>query len=186
LIDKLRSMSNIELLSEQMIERIQFLDDNDKPVELTMKCHQVHRFDHLVSAVPAFELASLLDKQHENLRSQLNQIKFVDMIVLNLLFKKEDIYPQEAFGYLIPSREHSPLLGVLFDSCVRQRVDGKKRGSQLTVMMGGVWHDQWHLDDMTDEQLMNIVRTELKNQINLDETPWHYSISRLNRAIPVC
>jgi protoporphyrinogen oxidase len=53
-------------------------------------------------------------------------------------------------------------------------------------MMGGVWFDELRLGEFTDEQLMHIVMNELKKQMNLNEKPKHYSISRLNKAIPVC
>ena len=183
LIKALATFPNVELMLNQSIKQIRF---SDQSVELTTRANKTHQLDHLVSAVPAFDLANLLDAdKYAVLRSRLNRITFVNMIVINLLYAKEDIYPTEAFGYLIPSREQSHLLGVLFDSSVRHQVDGKKRGSQLTVMMGGEWYDQLRLGQCTDEQLMHIVRTELKKQMNLDQEPLHYSISRMNRAIPV-
>ncbi|CAF3985098.1 unnamed protein product [Rotaria magnacalcarata] len=107
--------------------------------------------------------------------------------VLKKIFNLEQRYGSilhAAFGYLIPSRENSHLLGVLFDSCVRHQTDKQKRGSQLTVMMGGAWFDQLRLGQCSDEQLMHIVMAELKKQMNLDQKPLVYSIGRLNKAIP--
>ena len=138
-------------------------------IEILTKTNEKYSFDHLICALPAYELAHLLDRQHYHiLQLRLNQISFVNMIVINLLYEKEDIFPQEAFDYLIPSREKSHLLGVLFDSCIRHAADRHKRGSQLT-----------------DEQLMHIVTNELKQQMNLHKKPLTYSISRFNPAIPV-
>ena len=183
LIKALATFPNVELMLNQSIEQIQF---QEKSVELLTRSKKTHHLDHLVSAVPAFDFANLLDdRKHSVLKSRLKRITFVNMIVINLLYGREDIYPKEAFGYLIPSRAQSHLLGVLFDSCVRHRTDGKKRGSQLTVMMGGEWFDELRLGQCTDEQLMHRVRSELKKQMNLDEEPVHYCISRMNGAIPV-
>ena len=183
LVNHLQTSSNVELLLNQSIKKIQF---SDNQVEILTRTNEKYQIDHLISALPAFELANLLDDEHYKiLRSRLNQISFVNMIVINLLFEKEDIFPKEAFGYLIPSRENSHLLGVLFDSCIRHHTDKHKRGSQLTVMMGGVWFDELKLGQFTDEQLMDIVMNELKTQMNLNEKPKHYSISRMNKAIPV-
>ncbi|CAF1188071.1 unnamed protein product [Adineta steineri] len=182
LVDHLKSSSNVELISNQHIQKIKFLENN---VEISTRSNEIYSADHLISAMPSFELANLLDdKQHEILRSRLNQISFVNMIVINLLYLKENIFPKEAFGYLIPSREQSNLLGVLFDSCIRHTTDKQKHGSQLTVMMGGAWYDQLRLGQCTDEQLLAIVTKELKKQMNLDEKPLVYSIGRLNKAIP--
>ena len=120
-------------------------------------------------------------KKHET-----RLIFFKLTLKINLLYEKEDIFPSEAFGYLIPSRENSHLLGVLFDSCIRHATDKHKHGSQITVMMGGTWFNQLRLGQCTDQQLMHIVMNELKQQMNLNEQPLTYSISRLNKAIPVC
>lgn len=183
LVQVLETFPNVQLIRNQTMQNLRF---DDQGVHLKTRSNDEYHLDHLISAVPAFEFAHLLEaNRYPILRSRLNQIAFVDMIVINLLYKKEDIYPKEAFGYLIPSREHSRLLGVLFDSCVRQKIDGQKRGSQLTVMMGGRWYDQWRLAECSDEQLMKFVKAELKKQIQLDAEPWHYSISRLQGAIPV-
>jgi protoporphyrinogen oxidase len=182
LVKHLQSLPNIELIVNQPIKQIRFSEN----VEILTRSNEKYHVDHLISAIPAFELANLLDtKHHEMLRLRLNQISFVNMIVINLLYEKEDIYPKVAFGYLIPSREQSHLLGVLFDSCIRHTTDKEKRGSQITVMMGGVWFNQLRLGQCTDEQIMHLVTNELKTHMNLHEKPLHYSISRLNKAIPV-
>jgi oxygen-dependent protoporphyrinogen oxidase len=180
LVNHLQSLSNVELYVNQSIQKIQFVENQ---VEILTRTNERYHVDHLISAIPSFELANLLDEQP--LRSRLKQIAFVNMIVINLLYAKEDIFPKEAFGYLIPSREHSHLLGVLFDSCIRHHTDKHKHGSQLTVMMGGVWFDELKLGEYTDEQIMDIVVKELEKQMNLHEKPKLYSIARLNKAIPV-
>ena len=186
LVKSLSAMTNVELIQNQSIDRIEFTPDQEIPVTLLNQSKKKYTADHLISAVPSFELAKMINNQELSvLQTRLNQISFVDMVVVNLLYEKENIYPTDAFGYLIPSREGSHLLGVLFDTCVRHQIDGKKRGSQLTVMMGGAWYDELRLGEYNDKQLMNIVRKELKKQMNLDEKPAFYSISRLNRAIPV-
>lgn len=180
LVEYLQTLPNVELIRNEMIEKIDF---QEKQVEVSTRSKKKYQFDHLISALPAFELAKFTNP--EVLRARLNRIPFVNMIVINLLYQREDIFPKEAFGYLIPSRENSHLLGVLFDSCIRHSTDKNKRGSQLTVMMGGVWFDQLRLGQCTDEQLMQIVMNELKKQMNLDEKPLVYSIHRSNQAIPV-
>ena len=186
LVKYLQTLSNIELINNQSIRKINFFTNQPTDIEILTKSNEKYSFDHLICALPAYELAHLLDRQHYHiLQLRLNQISFVNMIVINLLYEKEDIFPQEAFGYLIPSREKSHLLGVLFDSCIRHATDRYKRGSQLTVMMGGVWFNELRLGQLTDEQLMHIVTNELKKQMNLHEKPLTYLISRLNRAIPV-
>lgn len=179
LVEYLQTLPNVELIRNEIIDKIDFHEQ----VQVSTRSKRKYQFDHLISALPAYELAKFVDQ--DILRARLNRIPFVNMIVINLLYQREDIFPKEAFGYLIPSRENSHLLGVLFDSCIRHPTDKNKRGSQLTVMMGGVWFDELRLGQCTDEQLMEIVRNELKKQMKLDEKPLVYSIHRLNQAIPV-
>ena len=181
LVEHLRTLPNVELIPNQTIQKIQFQENQ---IEISTRTNEKYHLDHLISALPAYELAKFIDS-NDILQSRLNQIPFVNMIIINLLFQREDIFPKEAFGYLIPTREHSHLLGVLFDSCIRIATDRTKRGSQLTVMMGGAWYDEFRLGQCTDEQLMQIAMKELKQQMNLDEKPAVYSIARLNKAIPV-
>ena len=116
LVKELESFPNVELIPNQIINKIQFQENQ---VEISTRANEKYQVNHLISALPSFELANLID--NEILRSRLKAIPFVNMIVINLLYRKEDIYPKEAFGYLIPSREKSHILGVLFDSCVRQQ-----------------------------------------------------------------
>lgn len=184
LVNHLQTLPNIELISGRSLKKLQL---NENHFEVLTTSNQKYELDHLISAIPSYELANIFDdnKQYDILRLRLNQIPFVNMIVINLLYEKEDIFPKEAFGYLIPSRENSHLLGVLFDSCVRHQTDKRKRGSQLTVMMGGAWYNHFKLGQLNDEQIMNIVMNELKIQMNLNEKPLVYNISRMNRAIPV-
>lgn len=180
LVDHLRALPNVELITDQTIQTVRF---GENGAEISTRTNENYQLDHIISALPAFELAKLID--HDLLRGRLNRIPFVNMIVINLLYQREDIFPKEAFGYLIPSREHSHLLGVLFDSCIRHPTDKDKRGSQLTVMMGGAWFDELRLGQCTDEQLMHLVRSELNKQMKFDEQPIAYSINRSNQAIPV-
>lgn len=187
LANHLQSLPNVELKLNQSIKEIQFLENENNSIEISTRSNEKYHLDYLISALPAFELANYLDQKRTNiLKSRLNKIPFVNMIVINLLYEKEDIFPKVAFGYLIPSRENSHLLGVIFDSCVRHTTEKQKRGSQFTVMLGGAWFDQLRLGECSDEQIMHIVLNELKKQMNLDQKPLVYSLARLNKAIPVC
>jgi len=75
--------------------------------------------DHVFSSLPAFELATILNNHHSKLKSSLQSIPTVHMAVLSLFFP-QNILPEQfgGFGFLVPSRENSPLLGTTFDSCI--------------------------------------------------------------------
>lgn len=87
--------------------------------------------DHVFSCIPAYKLASLLSGQSK-LKSTLKAIPTVHMAVVSLYFDRK-VLPDylTGFGFLVPSREKSPILGVTFDSCIFP--SETNHGTKLTV-----------------------------------------------------
>ena len=56
-----------------------------------------------------------LPEKYQKLKELLNKIDTVNMVVVNMYFKK-DILPVKGFGYLVPSNQKSAILGCIFDS----------------------------------------------------------------------
>ena len=88
--------------------------------------------DHLFSSLPAFELATVLAPGHAKLKSYLQSISTVNMAVVALQFDRK-VLPDHlnGFGFLVPSKENSPVLGVTFDSCIFP--GDHSHGTKLTV-----------------------------------------------------
>ena len=61
------------------------------------------------------DLANMLSDDLQKLKTLLNKIECVNMVIVNL-FYEQDVLPVQGFGYLIPSKEKSPILGCIFDS----------------------------------------------------------------------
>ena len=91
--------------------------------------------DHVVSALPAASLSELLSPSHAQLAKTLRRIETVTVAVVNLEYEGH-VLPAEGFGFLVPSSEPLPILGVIFDSCCFPQLD-RKRGSttRLTVSL---------------------------------------------------
>lgn len=76
--------------------------------------------DHVVSALPARTLGDILvDPSVGGLAKGLKSIKAVDVAVVNFGYTSR-VLPLSGFGFLIPTSENSPALGVIFDSEVFQ------------------------------------------------------------------
>ena len=68
-------------------------------------------FDHLVSTLPAFELARLVyDHHYYYLSRELLHIPYVSIITVNLVYEK-NVLNIDGFGFLTPPSENLPILG---------------------------------------------------------------------------
>uniref|UniRef100_A0A8C1MF48 Protoporphyrinogen oxidase n=1 Tax=Cyprinus carpio TaxID=7962 RepID=A0A8C1MF48_CYPCA len=71
--------------------------------------------DHVISTLPASELASVLPPAAQPLLEELRAIALVTVAVVNLEYEGF-ILPVTGFGHLVPSSEDPGLLGVVYDS----------------------------------------------------------------------
>eukprot|EP00123_Amoebidium_parasiticum_P008285 comp18701_c0_seq1/m.20425 comp18701_c0_seq1/g.20425 ORF comp18701_c0_seq1/g.20425 comp18701_c0_seq1/m.20425 type:complete len:498 (-) comp18701_c0_seq1:410-1903(-) len=136
----LQHMPNVELCRKSPCVGVRVLDGG---VEVGIEGRPLFEADHVISSIPAPELAKLLADSHtgtdrtvwSNTVSILSSIPFGSVAVVNLGFNLK-VLPMKGFGYLIPSSEKDNALGVIFDSSVfpEQNEPGQDR---LTVMMGG-------------------------------------------------
>ena len=75
----------------------------------------------------------------DDIRTLLESIPYVDVAVINVMFKGTHFINEPAFGFLVPSTESNvPILGVIYDTCSFPQGDN----TILTVMMGGAWFEQ--------------------------------------------
>uniref|UniRef100_A0A3P8SW87 Protoporphyrinogen oxidase n=1 Tax=Amphiprion percula TaxID=161767 RepID=A0A3P8SW87_AMPPE len=98
--------------------------------------------DHIISALPAKALSSVLPSSCQPLIQQLQDVSSVTVAVINLEYEGS-ILPVMGFGHLVPSSEDRGLLGVVYDSIPfpqHNRPDGQT--TRLTVMMGGAWFQE--------------------------------------------
>ncbi|KAM9426782.1 protoporphyrinogen oxidase isoform 2-T2 [Pholidichthys leucotaenia] len=98
--------------------------------------------DHIISALPAKALSSVLPPSCQPLIQQLRDISSVTVALVNLEYDGS-ILPVMGFGHLVPSSEDRGLLGVVYDSVPfpqHNRPDGQT--TRLTVMMGGAWFQE--------------------------------------------
>lgn len=91
--------------------------------------------DHVISSLPSASLSKVLSSNHKQLAALLQRIQSVTVAVVNVEFEGH-VLPVEGFGFLVPSSEPLPILGVIFDSCCFPHLDRKKGSTtRLTVRM---------------------------------------------------
>ncbi len=124
--------------------------------------------DHVHSTLPARELAQILPDP------KLKQIPYVSVAVVNLGYRKQ-ILEKHGFGYLIPSNQREPILGVVFDSCIFPQQNKSADETRITVMM--------HLRG-TNEELKNTALAAVSKHLNIDDYPDAISVFQAKDAIP--
>lgn len=166
---------NIELHANSNCENIEF-HKNGSSITVNGKVHQT---DSVVCSLPAFEIGKLLGKQHPKLANELNAIPYVDVAVINLLFKGKTIIKTPAFGFLVPPCENRSILGVIYDSCCFD-MDGN---TVLTVMMGGKWFRE-RFGAGNEAELYSKAMQEIHSILKIDDVPDVYNVNILRKCIP--
>lgn len=129
--------------------------------------------DHVISTLPASELASVLPPAAQPLSEQLRSIASVNVAVVNLEYEGF-ILPVTGFGHLVPSSEDPGLLGVVYDSVTfpqHNRSGGLT--TRLTVMMGGAWFEQTfgHPDAVTEQTLLDRATQAVTSHLGVNSQP---------------
>ena len=152
LTDYLKSHDNVELKTTSAIKRISFKKE-EATISLTDGSKVVT--DELFSCLPAHLLCSCLEIPL--LKQKLNEIPFVDVAVAVLEF--EGRVDLNAFGFLVPSFEGGPLLGITFDSSCFPQHDAGRDITRVTCMMGGDWFRQLFSAKSDDQILEEAVKS---------------------------
>jgi oxygen-dependent protoporphyrinogen oxidase len=112
----------IEIYNESTVNKLEFNETTNKAlISISTKEENdvMIEADQVFSSIPAQKLSSILSKtRYSELCDQLNSIESVHMACVNLEFKGKVIPDDSGFGFLVPSREESKILGIVYDSCV--------------------------------------------------------------------
>lgn len=136
---------------------------------------------NLISTVPAFEIANLLDLNQTKLEEfkTLHHPKVVEIVVG---YKKWDGIKLNAFGGLVPSKEQKDVLGALFLSTLfKNRCP--QGGAMITYFIGGAKSPEFY--DKSNEELIELINTisqEMFDATIADSDLIH--ITKYEKAIP--
>lgn len=111
----------------QLNKEIVRLEQNGSSWKLIFADGSAAEADRLFLTIPATATAQLLT-------DELSRIPYASVTVVNLGYKAA-VLPKEGFGYLIPSKEKDPIMGVLWDSSVFPQQNSHAQETRLTVML---------------------------------------------------
>jgi protoporphyrinogen/coproporphyrinogen III oxidase len=176
LIDKLAAEIGSGLRTGVQVEGIGDADGGKFRVEGA-------EFDAVIVSTPAWVAAELVRDRDTDLADTLGNVNYPQVAVAVTGFRSEKIGKKlDGFGFLIPSTEKRPILGTLFHSAVFP--DRAPEGYQLMMTFIGGVRGGNRLEEMSDDEIKELVTAQLGELLNVKGEPDMFHIKRWNRAIP--
>lgn len=139
-------------------------------------------FDALIISTPAAPAAKLIENIDAGLSEQLKTIYYPPIAMVFFGVKKETVAARlDGFGFLVPTSEKRKILGAIWNSSVFP--DRAPAGYHLlTNFVGGARNPE--MFEKSDEELFEIVYSELTDILAMDVMPAFRQIKRWPVAIP--
>jgi protoporphyrinogen/coproporphyrinogen III oxidase len=138
--------------------------------------------DAVVLAVPAYVAARLVRPLAPEAAADLDQIRYVSTGTLSLAFRREEVgHPLNGFGLVIPRSEGRAVNAVTWTSTKFER-RAPSGAALLRVFFGGSRRPE--MMARSDEELLAVIRAELKQLMGIDATPLFHRIYRWYEANP--
>lgn len=150
-------------------------------VHLRLTCGKKLEADYLISTLPTYYLAPLLDKKCALLASKLHAIPYTSVRVVHLAY--DQLHKNlKGFGYLIPSKEKEKVVGCIWDSAVFPQQNHFSKETRLTVMAGGAHHRD--VESWSEEQSVELALDAVKRQLDISQTPQMIFTHLAKKSIP--
>lgn len=138
--------------------------------------------DAVILATPAYMAAALIKDLAPLAAEGLESIRYVSTGTLSLAFRRSEIrHPLDGFGLVIPRSEKRPINAVTWSS-TKFNHRAPEDHVLLRVFFGGSRHPE--MMQLNDENLLNIVRSELEVLMGISAEPAFHRIYRWQRANP--
>jgi oxygen-dependent protoporphyrinogen oxidase len=165
-----------ELLTGVGLDRLEPPTQGQDGYQLHLSNGETRTADAVVLATPAPGTANLLDPLVPDVAHQLRQIRYLSTATVSLAFKRSDIsHPLNGFGFVVPKSEPCRLMACTW---VSTKFDHRAPEDHvlLRVFVGGYKHQA--LVDLSDEELLTLVRAELKAIMGITAEPTRKEIYR--------
>jgi oxygen-dependent protoporphyrinogen oxidase len=138
---------------------------------------------NVMLATPAPAAANLLQPLVPQLAERLRTVRYTPIVSVTTFVERSAFtHPIHGVGVLMPSREETKSLGMLFNSSsFGYRVEDQDRLASFTVMMGGTAHPEWL--EASDAEIQQAIKLELSALLGIRE-PYCTVIHRWPAALP--
>jgi len=138
---------------------------------------------NVIIATPAHAAAKIIRSASASLSDKLAGVRYTPIVSVTVFVDRHALTrPLHGVGVLMPSREQTKSLGILFNSSsFDYRVADGSRFASFTVMMGGTAQPQWLT--ASDEEIRQAIKLELATLLGILE-PHDVVIHRWPAALP--
>jgi oxygen-dependent protoporphyrinogen oxidase len=137
----------------------------------------------VASAAPAHAASQYLRTVDPELAWQLAQVRYASVAVVALGYRRHDVpHPLAGFGYLVPQRERSPILGVQWSSSIYPGARAPDGTCLLRLFLGGAPNPT--LAHESEEHLAELARAEVARAFRVSARPIVCHVQRHFEAMP--
>lgn len=136
----------------------------------------------LILSVPAYAAASLLERCSPQLSSLLREIEHAALGVVSLAYHRHQVaHPLDGFGFMIPRQENLHSICTFWNSSVFPQ----HAPNRMVLVTSYVRASQdLNVSDIADQQLSQIVQTEIAPILRITGAPADTLVSKFRRALP--
>jgi oxygen-dependent protoporphyrinogen oxidase len=156
--------------------------DANSRYQVATRAGETFSADAVVLTTPAYTAADLLNNLAPEAANRLRDIRYVSTGTLSLAFRADAVQrPLHGFGLVIPRGERRPINAITVSSTKfdRRAPDGY---ALLRVFFGGSRSPESM--NLNDEELLSMVRAELRQILGIEATPLFHRIYRWHNANP--
>ena len=179
--DELEKKANVVLKPSTPVSKLRYISDQNK-VELSTTSEPPSLHDKVISTTPSGLLAPTLPSP-----IPLNT-RAVTMRTVSFFFPQPNLTTNlTGFGYLVPLTSPNPeqILGMFFDSDTYGLHDDEKRGTKVTVLMGGhFWSELSEQEMPGEEECVRRARQVLARHVGITQKPEMTHVGLASGCIP--
>ena len=147
------------------------------------KVDQLPDAANVIVATPAYAAAQLIRSASPTLADKLGAVRYTPIVSVTVFVDRRAFTrPVKGVGVLMPAREETKSLGILFNSSsFANRVVDDSRFASFTVMMGSTAQPHWLT--ASDDEIRQAIELELSTLLRIRE-PLELAIHRWPAALP--
>ena len=147
------------------------------------KVNQLPEAPNVIIATPAYAAARLVRSASATLADKLAEVRYTPIVSVTVFVDRHSFTrPLHGVGVLMPAREQTKSLGILFNSSsFAHRVTDDSRFASFTMMMGGTAQPHWLT--ASDDEIIQAIKLELSTLLGIRE-PEAVVIHRWPAALP--
>lgn len=175
-----KNLDKDSILTETSVSNIEKAKDGTYIVNIEGK--SPIKADSVVLTTPAYVSANLLKDLDPVISENLEQIPYVSTATISMAFKKSDLKePLKGFGLVIPRKENRKIMAATWTSN-KYAHRAPKDTVLIRCFIGGSYNQE--LVDLEYEDMIKLVRKELKDIVGIDAEPVLARVFRWKKAMP--